>query len=88
MWEKIFFNWAEAANSHGLLQTLREYRTGENKLSNVTNLLFSYRERAWTPSTEISVLTFAVKKSTMKLSGVLENKCRPHGCPLLKSKAL
>ena len=33
-------------------------------------LSFSDRERASPPSTEIIVLTFVVKKSTMKLSGV------------------
>ena len=33
-------------------------------------LSFSDQERASPPSTEISVLTFVVKKSTMKLSGV------------------
>ena len=33
-------------------------------------LSFSDRERALPPATEISVLTFVVKKSTMKLSGV------------------
>ena len=50
-------------------------------------LSFSDRERASPPSTEISALTFVVKKkSTMKLSGVsifrvqarkLKIKCRP-----------
>ena len=34
------------------------------------NLSFSDRERASSPSTEIIVLTFVVKKSTMKLFGV------------------
>ena len=33
-------------------------------------LSFSDRERALPPSTEISELTFVVKKSTMRLSGV------------------
>ena len=33
-------------------------------------LSFSDRERAWPPSKEMSVLTFVVEKSTMKLSGV------------------
>ena len=33
--------------------------------------LVSDRERALTPSTEISELTFVVQKSTMKLSGIL-----------------
>ena len=33
-------------------------------------LSFSDRESALPPSTEISELTFVVKKSTMKLSGV------------------
>ena len=33
-------------------------------------LSFSDRERTLPPSTEISVLTFVVKKSTMKSSGV------------------
>ena len=33
-------------------------------------LSFSDRERTLPPSTEISVLTFVVKKSTMKPSGV------------------
>ena len=49
-------------------------------------LSFSDRERALPPSTEISELTFVVKKSTMRLSGVsifrqearkLKIKCRP-----------
>ena len=33
-------------------------------------LSFSDRERASSPSTDISVLTFVVKKTTVKLSGV------------------
>ena len=49
-------------------------------------LSFRDRERALPPSTEISELTFVVKKRTMKLSGVsifrqyarkLKIKCRP-----------
>ena len=45
-------------------------RSGKKKLSNVRNLSFSDREKALPPSREISELTFVVKKSTMKLSGV------------------
>jgi len=53
-------------------------------------LSFSDRERALPPSTETSELTFVVKKSTMKLSGVsifreyarkLKIKCRPGSRP-------
>ena len=53
-------------------------------------LSFSDRERVLPPSTEISKLTFVVKKSTMMLSGVsffreqagkLEIKCRPRNRP-------
>ena len=45
-------------------------RSGEKKLSNVRNLSFSDGEKALPPSREIRELTFEVKKSTMKLSGV------------------
>ena len=40
------------------------------------NLSFSDRGRSQSPSTEISVLTLVVKKSTMRLSGIsiLENR--------------
>ena len=45
--------------------------SGGNKLSNVRSFLsFSDRMRALSPLTEISVLTFVVKKSTMELSRV------------------
>ena len=45
--------------------------SGGNKLSNARSFLsFSDRKRALSPSTEISVLTFVLKKSTMELSRV------------------
>ena len=45
--------------------------SGRNKLSNVRSFLsFSDRKRALSPSTEISVLTFVLEKSTMELSRV------------------
>ena len=45
--------------------------SGRNKLSNVRSFLsFSDRKRVLSPSTEISVLTFVLKKSTMELSRV------------------
>ena len=45
--------------------------SGRNKLSNVRSFLsFSDRTRALSPSTEISVLTFVLKKRTMELSRV------------------
>ena len=60
-------------------------------------LPFSHREKALPPSKEMSVLTFVMKKSTMKLSGVsifreqarkLKIKCRPRGHLVLEFKAL
>ena len=56
-------------------------------------LSFSDRERASPPSTEISVLTLVVKKSTMKLSGVSILKNRRENLklnivPVLESYAL
>ena len=45
--------------------------SGGNKLSKARSFLsFSDRKRALSPSTEISVLTFVLKKSTMELSRV------------------
>ena len=45
--------------------------SGRNKLSNARSFLsFSDRKRALSPSTEISVLTFVLKKSTMEFSRV------------------
>ena len=45
--------------------------SGGNKWSNVRSFLsFSDLKRALSPSTEIGVLTFVVKKSTMELSRV------------------
>ena len=45
--------------------------SGRNKLSNVRSFLsFSDRKRVLSPSTEISVLTFVLKKSTMEFSRV------------------
>ena len=66
--------------------------SGRNKLSNVRNfiLLAVGRGRASTSSTEISELTFVVKKTTMKLSEVfikreqarkLKIKCRARPRP-------
>ena len=56
-------------------------------------LSFSDRVRASLPSTEVSVLTLVVKKSTMKLSGVsiLKNKrenLKVNIVPVLESYAL
>ena len=45
--------------------------SGGNKLSNVRSFLsFNDRKKALSPSTEISVLTFVLKKSTMEFSRV------------------
>ena len=52
-------------------ENVRVNPSGRNKLSNVRSFLsFSDRKRALSPSTEISVLTFVLKKSTMELSRV------------------
>ena len=53
-----------------LSESSRECRSGGNKLSNVRSFSILHLERAEPPSITIRVLTFLVKKSTMKNSGV------------------